>query len=281
MRSILFKLLPVLAVIMTAAFGCASQGAAGDPAVEVPASVVIRISGAGGTTSVLKGLAKEYSLVNKDVSFEFLEGSGSSGGVRGVNAGLLDLGAMSRKPKKSELETGVSYIIFAEERVAVVTSPDLIISRLTVGEVRAIFTGEINNWSQVGGPDALIRLITREESDSNTKIIRTGIMGDAPFSPTALLMTSEADAKLALNNATNAIGYLAYGGIAADKLAVNPVSLNGLHPSDAFADYPLPPRDLGVAFLPEKANQVRGFVDFITGTAVREMLAKQGLLAIR
>ncbi len=282
MRSRLFRLFQLLTVIVTVAVACASQ--AGETGSDGAGSGggVIRISGAGGTTNVLKGLAEEYSRANRDISFTFLQGSGSAGGVKGVNAGLLDLGAMSRKPKQSELATGIRYIAFAEERVAVVTSPDLLISGLTVDEVRAIFTGEIDNWSLFGGPDAVIRLIIREEDDSNTKIIRAGILGGVPFSKAAVVVTSEADAKDALNGATNAIGYLAYSGIVAGSgLSVHPVALDGLHPANQDRDYPLQSRSLGVAFLPGKINEVQGFVDFITGSVVAELLAKQGLSAVR
>ena len=132
----------------------------------------------------------------------------------------------------------------------------------------------------IGGPNAIIRLIIREEDDSNTAIIRLGILGDAPFSKTAMVMTSETAAKDALNNATYAIGYLAYSGVVADDMIVNPVALDGLHPADADADYPLPSRNLGVAFLPEKLNELQGLVDFITGSAARDMLVRQGLLAV-
>ena len=108
MRAKLFGLLPLLAVIVTAAYGCASQGTAVVPVEEDSDRFVIRISGAGGTTGVLQGLAEEYSRITKDVPFEFLDGTGSAGGVKGVNADLVDLGAMSRLPKDSELETGMS-----------------------------------------------------------------------------------------------------------------------------------------------------------------------------
>ena len=281
LRAKALKLLPLIAVIVTAAFACGSQEGQTVRVEAEPDSTMIRISGAGGTTSVLKGLAEEYSKTNSDVAFMFLEGSGSSGGVKGVKADILDLGAMSRKPKESELTTGIQYIQFAEERVAVVTSPDLFISTLTEEQVRGIFTGKIENWSSVGGPNAIIRLIVREEEDSNTKIIRAGILGDAPFSQAAVLMTSEAETKDALKNSTNAIGYLAYSGVVASGVSINAVALDGLHPADSEGDYPLPSRSLGVAFLPAKFNEIQGFVDFITGSVVKELLAKQGLLAVR
>ena len=97
-RANLYKLLPLIVVTMTAAIACASQEADATHVEAEPGVAVIRISGAGGTTSVLRGLAEEYTRNNSNVSFKFLEGSGSGGGVKGVNADLLDLGAMSREP---------------------------------------------------------------------------------------------------------------------------------------------------------------------------------------
>lgn len=279
-RPKLFKLLLVPAVFVIAAFGCASQQPIAGIVVSGSSDSIIRISGAGGTTGVLMALAEEYSRTNSGVSFTFLEGSGSAGGVKGVNADLLDLGAMSRRPKELEIETGIRYITFAEERVAVVTSPNLPLSMLNLEQVRAIFTGEIDNWSRIGGPDALIRLIVRVEDDSNTQIIRAGIIGDAPFGRTAVIMSSEADAMNALNSAANAIGYLAYSAVVAGDLSVHPVALDGWHPADADRAYPLASRTLGVAFLPEKVDHVQGFVDFLTGSDAREMLARHGLLAV-
>ena len=225
MKGNLLKLLVPLVLILFAATGCASQQTGSNDVIIEPESVEIRISGAGGTTGVLKALAEEYSKSNSDISFKFLEGSGSSGGVRGVNENLLDLGAMSRSPKESELETGIRYFTFAQERVAVVTSPDLPLSNLTEDQVRGIFSGEIDNWSSVGGPDVDIRLITREESDSNTKVMRQGILGELPFGDSALEMSSEADARDALENATHAIGYPAYSGVLGYGLSVHPVAL--------------------------------------------------------
>ena len=281
MKGNLLKLLVPLVLILFAATGCASQQTGSNDVIIEPESVEIRISGAGGTTGVLKALAEEYSKSNSDISFKFLEGSGSSGGVRGVNENLLDLGAMSRSPKESELETGIRYFTFAQERVAVVTSPDLPLSNLTEDQVRGIFSGEIDNWSSVGGPDVDIRLITREESDSNTKVMRQGILGELPFGDSALEMSSEADARDALENATHAIGYLAYSGVLGYGLSVHPVALSGSHPADENVDYPIPPRRLGVAFMPEKADAVQKFVDFITSSSVKGFLANQGLLAVK
>ena len=93
----LYKLLPLIAVIVISTTACASQVAVSARGKDASAIEVIRISGAGGTTDVLKGLAEEYAKTNSDVTFKFLEGSGSSGGVKGVNADILDRGGIELK----------------------------------------------------------------------------------------------------------------------------------------------------------------------------------------
>ena len=96
-------------------------------------------------------------------------------------AGQVDLGAMSRPPKDSELSDGIVHVGFAEDKVVVVASPDVNITSLTSQQIKSIFAGEITNWVAVGGPNTAITVLIREEKDSNTKLLRRGILGDAGF----------------------------------------------------------------------------------------------------
>jgi phosphate transport system substrate-binding protein len=185
---------------------CGGRATESTPESTVFSQTTLTIAGAGGTSRVLMLLAAAHSEQHDDLAFEFPSGSGSSGGVKGVLDGQFHVGAMSRPPKEEELAAGIEYLRFALDRIAVVTSPDLIIADLTRTQVRDIFTGAITNWSQVGGPSEVIKVLVREEEDSNTKILRSGILGDTEFAPGAAVMTSEGDTKAALSSSTNTIG---------------------------------------------------------------------------
>ena len=188
---------------------------------------------------------------------------------------------MSRPPKDSELECGIAYLAFAEDKVVVVTSSELPITGLTSKQVKDIFLGAITNWSEVGGPDALIVVIVREEKDSNTKILRDGLFGDGTFAAGSVVLGSEGETKTALSGGTNSIGYLAYSGVRLEDLPVHALALDGQDPAVVGGSYPLDMRTLGVAYLPGNSEKVQPFLDFITSPQAHERLAGQGIEPIK
>ena len=268
-----------LVVIATAAFA-ACGGISTEKAPTVVPQTTLTISGAGGTTRVLRLLSDAYVQQHRDLAFDFLSGSGSSGGVKGVLGGQLYLGAMSRLPKEAELSAGIQYLNFAQDRVAVVTSPDLSITGLTTQQVNGIFLGTITSWSEVGGPEAPINVLVRGEKDSNTKILRKGIIGDADFAAGSVVMASESDTKAALSSATNTIGYLAYSGVRIENLPVHALSIDGQDPADVTGGYPLAVRPLGVAYLPANAAKVQSFLNFMIGPEAQVLLGDRGIISV-
>ena len=245
------------------------------------AKTVLRISGAGATATVLRLLADEYMAQHNDLEFEFFEGRGSSGALMAVNAGLLDLGGMSRLPGAPGLDGGLEYIDFAGDRIAVVTSPDLALSGLTGQQVRDIFAGRIRDWTDVGGPNSAVKVIAREEGETNTRIFRQDLFGEEEFSDSAVVVTSESDAKAALSNSTNIVGYLSYSGVLIDRLKINIVPIDGRHPAGSGDDYPISPLSLRVVYMPDNESKVTKFLDFVTGKDAERIMDAMGLRPIR
>ena len=255
----------------------ACGSAAVEPSPEPPPGpeATLTISGAGGTTRVLQLVADAYLAEHDDLAFDFLSGSGSSGGVKGVVGGQLDLGAMSRPPKESELADGIEYLSFARDKVVIATSPDISVKPLTSQQVADIFSGKIDRWSDLGGPDYPIAVLVREESDSNTRILREGIFGDGGFSPGSVTMESEGATRDAIASGTNTIGYLAYSGVRIEDLNVHTVTVDGHDPSSAEV-YPFT-RQLGAAYMQSRAGKVQPFATFLNSPSVRAMLAENGI----
>ena len=88
-------------------------------------------------------------------------------------------------PGACEAAQGVEYVEFGQSGVAVYTHMNVGVTNLTAEQVMALFSGEITNWSEVGGPDASIILYVRDEGDSSTKAIREQAIGETPFPATA------------------------------------------------------------------------------------------------
>lgn len=262
-----------IALLLAACSGARAQTA---PTPVAAPQATLTISGAGGTSAILKYLAEVYKQQHSDLGFNFLSGGGSSGGVQGVMESQLDLGAMSRPPKDSELADGMTYLQFGTEKIVVATSQDLSITELTSEQVKDIFLGKIKNWSEVGGPDVAISVLVRDEEETNTKILRQEIFGDAAFSSGAVVFTSEGDIKAALSSTSYAIAYMAYGGVRLENLATKPLVIDGLDPAALNGGYPYT-RPIGVAYLPANAAKVQPFLDFITSPEAQMLLEKHGI----
>jgi phosphate transport system substrate-binding protein len=269
----LISTLIVLSLILIGCTGVAAQPAS-TPTVAPPVKVVI--SGSGGTATLLKPLAEAFRHQgHSNWSFEFLSGAGTSGGVKGALDGTLDLGAMARPPKDEELAQGLKYIHFATDRVAFVTTQDIAISALTSQQVKDIFAGKITNWAEVGGPDATINLLVRDEDETNTQILRKTLFEETPFPTGAVVFTGEGDLRKALTSSSQAIAYVSYGGLKLEKVPANTVVVDGLDPTDFSRDYPYT-KPAGVAYIPANAAKVQPFLDFIVSEEARKLLAEQG-----
>jgi len=271
------SVLLVLALILA---GCGSAATATPPAPTAAPKATVIIAGSGGASGVLKLLSDAYQQKNSGLAFEYLSGSSSSGGAKGVAEKQLDLGAMARPPKDAEKVTGMEYLEFATDKLAVVTSPDLIIPGLTNQQVKDIFLGKITDWSEVGGPKATINVLVRDEAETNTGILRKAIFGDAAFAPGAAVLTSDGAMRDALNSTANAIGFLTYSGVRLQDLKVHPLTIGGHDPADNSGSYPFT-RPVGVVFLSGNAAKVQPFLTFVTSPEAQALLSAQGIVPAR
>lgn len=122
------------------------------PSTPIPA-ITLTASGSGTTTAILAGVKPAFEADVPGYTLKVLPGSGTGGGVKGVLEGILDVAAMARPPKSEESAQGIEYVEFGQSGVAVYTHAEVGVTNLTTAQVLAIFSGEITNWSKVGGQD--------------------------------------------------------------------------------------------------------------------------------
>jgi phosphate transport system substrate-binding protein len=266
--------------LISVALMLAACGNPQTPQPEILPTVVSKtnlvIAGSGGASTVLKYLADAYGSRNSELTFEFLSGSSSGGGVKGVLDRSLDLGVLSRPPKSTEVTSGIAFFAFASDQIAIATSSDLAIGGLTSQQLKDVFLGNITNWSEVGGPDAIINVIVRDEDESSTQILRAALFGEDAFAPGSIVFTSEGDLREALASLPNAIAFMSYGGLRLSDQNFPVLSIDGANPADLDSGYPYF-RPLGVAFLPTNASRIQPFLDFISSPEALTLLAEKGI----
>lgn len=122
---------------------------------------VVNTDGSTSMEKVVKGLAELFMEENSGVTVNY-SGTGSGAGVEAAVSGTADIGLASRSLKDEEKAKGAVEHIVALDGVAVVVHPGNTVNDLTVEQIAQIFTGEITNWSQLGGTDAPIAVYGRE-----------------------------------------------------------------------------------------------------------------------
>ncbi len=109
--------------------------------------------------ALCESFMEEYPDVNVTVEF-----TGSSAGVEAVLNGKSDIGNSSRNLKDAEKEAGAVENIVAIDGIAVALDKNNTVADLTKDELIAIYTGEIKNWSELGGRKMPIVVVGREAS---------------------------------------------------------------------------------------------------------------------
>lgn len=108
----------------------------------------IVISGSSSVTPVMEKLKEAYILKNPDVKIE-LQQSDSSTGMSDAIDGICDIGMASRDLKDSELQKGLTATVIAMDGIAVIVNNDNPVNGLSSEQVKEIFMGNTDGWSDV------------------------------------------------------------------------------------------------------------------------------------
>ena len=157
------------AAALTACGGSASSAAASSASAaagSTASSTAAALSGnvaTGGSTSmknVIAALTEGFAEVEPGVTVSY-DPTGSGAGITGATDKTLDIGLSSRALKDDE-KNDVDGTVIALDGIAIIVNKDSKVEDLTVDQLKQMFTGEITNWSEVGGDDGEIVLIGRE-----------------------------------------------------------------------------------------------------------------------
>ena len=185
-----------LAVLCVAALfaGCAKQ-----------VSGQVATDGSTSMEKVIGALGESFMSANAGVTFTY-NPTGSGSGIQAVSEGRCDIGLSSRALKDEEKASGLVGTTVALDGIAIIVNPENPVSDLSVDQIAAIYTGEITNWSEVGGNDAEIVLIGRE-AGSGTRDGFESITKTTDKCQYRQELTSTGDVITTVSQNPDAIGY--------------------------------------------------------------------------
>ena len=130
-----------------------------------------------GSTSmekVIGALGESFMEQNKGVTFTY-NPTGSGSGISAVSEGRCDIGLSSRALKDDEKAGGLTETVLAYDGIAIIVNNENKVEDLTLDQISKIYTGEITDWSEVGGGSGEIVLIGRE-AGSGTRDEHQGLL---------------------------------------------------------------------------------------------------------
>ena len=199
------------------------------PASEEPEDISgnVTVNGSTSMESVILALIEGFADVQPNVTPQYT-GSGSGAGITGVLEGTCDLGLSSRALTDDEKAQGAVENIIAKDGVAVIINPENTVTNLTTEQIAQIYTGEITNWSELGGADAEIAVYGRDAA-SGTRGAFEEILGieDQCVYLNEYASTGDVVGNVASN--PNAIGYAS---LSAVDETVSAVAINGVVPTE-------------------------------------------------
>ena len=190
-------------------------------------SGTISTDGSTSMEKVIGGLGEMFMELNNGVTFTYTP-TGSGSGIKAVQEGRCDIGLASRNLKAAEAESGLTETVLAYDGIAVIVNLENPVSDLDVETIAKIYTGEITNWSEVGGTDAEIVLIGRE-AGSGTRDGFESITDTEDACQYRQELTSTGDVITAVSQNPGAIGYAS---VASVKGSVKALTVGGVAPSN-------------------------------------------------
>lgn len=200
-----------------------------------------------GSTTILpiaEQAGEGFVKASPDTSV-LVSGLGSSAGIEAVMTGTSEIGSSSRDLKAEEEGLGLVDTPIAFDGIAVIVNPSNPVSDLTVEQLRAIFSGEITNWRELGGENRGIDLVNRDEASGTREAFKKAVMtDDARFDPSAVVLPGTGQVRDVVSRSKGAVGYISVGFVEPRFASrrVKALSVNGVVPTEETVttqEYPI------------------------------------------
>jgi phosphate transport system substrate-binding protein len=251
------------------------------------AKETVSVSGSTTVLPLAEGGAEVFNAKQSDYEV-LVTGGGTGVGIKNIAEGNSDIGIASREVTLDEIsQFGDRFqenLMGYDGIVIAVSKPiyDSGVTSLTKDQVKKIYTGEINNWKDLGGPDDQILVAAREQASGTRDTFNEVIMGDtkAETPGVGTVAGSNAEIKTVLTGSDKAIGYLGFS--YAEDGSVGVITLDGVMPAaETIKDgsYELA-RKLYFYTFGDATPGARAFIDFMLEPRGQEVAEEYGFVPL-
>ncbi|MDR3076529.1 MAG: phosphate ABC transporter substrate-binding protein [Synergistaceae bacterium] len=242
-----------------------------------------------GSTTVLpfaQSSAEAFMKLYPDVRIS-VSGSGSGNGAKALIDGTIEVAAMSRAMKDSELSgakaKGVDPVrhTVAFDCIVPIVHPGNPVTNLTTDQLKDIYAGKITNWKEVGGPDKRIAVVGRDTSSGTYEVWNEKIMAGEKVTPRTLIVASSGALVQTVAENPAAIGYEGLGYV--DSKRVKGLEVNGVagNPETARSNTIVTSRKLLMYTNGEPDGAVKQYLDFLMSDDGQKYVAREGFVTLK
>ncbi|TGK53050.1 phosphate ABC transporter substrate-binding protein [Leptospira bouyouniensis] len=264
----------------------------------------LKVAGSETMNSMMRFLGTEYEKANSNIRVT-VEGGGSEAGIDRLRKGEIDMAVSSRALNEAEFDdlrrTGNLEIVrLAYDGVALVVNSKNPVTKLNLIQTSDIFAGKIKNWKEVGGSDAPISIVIRNDKSGTQDYFQNHILKRKDlgsnefakfktnvFSPSAKIVKDNAEMAKFIQENPNSIGYMGMGSALVDhkdKLKALDYAKNAQDPYVAPSvrnvydrKYKLA-RELFMIYKTDQGDKIDAFVTYLTSEEGQVAVLQSGYL---
>lgn len=230
-------------------------------------------------------LAEEFKAQNPGTNFD-IAAEGSTTGISAIIDGTAQIGMSSREAKPAEIAAGkakgveMKPITVAYDGLAVIANGGNPIKGLTRKQIEQIFTGEVADWSAVGGTPGKISIYTRNTSSGTYSDFKELAMKKRDYAPSSQKMAGNEQIAAEVGQNANGIGYVGLAYMKASGIKVVPI--DGATPSAEAVQSKTYPYARPTFYYTngDPTGVVKSFVDFTLSAAGQKIAGEVGFVPV-
>ncbi len=226
-------------------------------------------------------LAEEFMAMNPKVEIS-VQGGGSSQGVTAAVSGAADIGAASRNVKDEEMTESPDLAVtqIAMDGVAVVVHPSNPVQDITLEDVKNIYLGNITNWKDLGGNDARITVVSREEGSGTRDAFVGIVMDDEEIASSAIIQNSNGAVRTAVAGDENSIGYVSLAVVNSELKALDIEGVAASVENIKAGTYKIS-RPFNYITNGEPEGLAKAFIDYVLSDEGQQIIVDEGAIGVK
>jgi phosphate transport system substrate-binding protein len=238
----------------------------------------LEVVGTGDGMELLQAIATAYNAQNPDSTVVIPPSIGSGGGIAAVGADKNVLGRVARPLSDKEKAQGLVTTPIMRIPSAIYVHKGAGVTALSSEQLAKIYSGEIDNWKDVGGKDMRIKVVRREEADSTLSVLRASMPGwkDIKLTQRSKLAMTTQESIETVKDVEGAIGFGPYSRVLEGTMVV--LRVDGRHPLDEAY-----PSAVTLALLYKDGAltpEAERFVKYVHSTKGRDLTSNWGAIPV-